>query len=326
MVYKPIKPSIIISKCIEFDSCRYNAQIIRNEFVRKLKPFVDFFAVCPELEIGLGIPREPIRIIEKKEEKKLVQPATGKDVSKDMNSFADNFLKKNKDIDGAILKSKSPSCGIKDVKVYPTIEKSAPIYRGDGFFGEKVKNFFPNLAIEDELRLLNPVLRDHFLKKIYTFSSFRQNQKNSINDLIDFHTKNKFLIMSYNQKNLKIMGNIIANKEKRQIDDISVEYEKYLYSSFSKGPSCGSNINILQHAFGYISQNLKKDEKKLFLEYIKNYEKGLTPVSVPVALLKYWIIHYDIEYLKNQTFFEPYPVDLSDSEAFNVCSSRDYWK
>ena len=124
MVYKPIKPSIIISKCIEFDSCRYNAQIIRNEFVRKLKPFVDFFAVCPELEIGLGIPREPIRIIEKKEEKKLVQPATGKDVSKDMNSFADNFLKKNKDIDGAILKSKSPSCGIKDVKVYPTIEKS----------------------------------------------------------------------------------------------------------------------------------------------------------------------------------------------------------
>ena len=326
MAYKQIKPSIIISRCIEFEACRYNAQIIRNEFVRKLRPFVDFITVCPEIEIGLGIPREPIRIIEKKQEKKLVQPATGKDVTKDMNSFANDFLKKNKDIDGAILKSKSPSCGIKDVKIYPTIEKSAPIYRRNGFFGEKVKNFYSNLAVEDELRLLNPVLRDHFLKKIYIFSSFRQKQKKSINDLIDFHTKNKFLIMSYNQKNLKIMGNIIANKEKRQIDDISFEYEKYLYSSFSKGSRCGSNINILQHAFGYISQNLKKYEKKLFLDYIKNYEKGLTPVSVPVALLKSWIIHYDIDYLKNQTFFEPYPVDLLDSEAFNMCSSRDYWK
>ena len=132
------KPNIVISKCIEFEYCRYNAQIIRNEFVKSLKPFVNFKPICPEFEIGLGIPRDPIKIIKKNDKKFLIQPANGRDVSEDMNKFLNKYLKKIDSIDGFILKSKSPSCGIKDVKIYPTIEKSAPLERSSGFFGGEI--------------------------------------------------------------------------------------------------------------------------------------------------------------------------------------------
>jgi len=327
MSYKFVKPNIVISKCIEFDYCRFNAQIIRNEFVSKLKDFINFITICPEFEIGLGIPRNPIRIVEKEGKRVLFQPATDKDFTKSMNNFSKKFLNKLENIDGFILKSQSPSCGIKDVKIYPDFKNPAPKLRDIGFFGQKVIEKYPYLAIEDENRLRNTIIKEHFLKKIYTYSSFR-NIKNSkkIKDLIDFHTKNKFLLMSYNQKNLKIMGNLIANHSKEVIENIIDKYEKLLHETFSKGSRCNSNINILQHAFGYFSKNIKKNEKDMLLNNIKKYRFKQSSLEVPIAVLKSWIIRFDEPYLKNQTYFEPYPPELHEAEAVNICPSKDYWK
>ena len=209
------KPEIIISRCIEFDNCRYNSQMISSDFVKKIKPFVNFKTVCPEVEMGLGIQRNPIRVVLKDKIKKLIQPETGKDFTKKMNDFTNDFLKKIENVDGFILKSRSPSCGIKDVKIYPTSDKSAPIYRESGFFGEKVLKLFPRIATEDEARLRNPAIREHFLRNIYTNSSFREVIKSkNINELIKFHSQNKFLLMSYGQKHLKKLGQIVANNKK----------------------------------------------------------------------------------------------------------------
>ncbi len=322
-----IKPKIVISKCIEFDYCRYNAQIISSDFVKKLKPFVDFKPVCPEFEIGLGIPRDPIRIIDKAGKRQLIQPSTGLDVTKKMNDFSDNFLDNLKYIDGFILKSRSPSCGINDVKIYPKSENSAPKFRDIGFFGQKIKDNFPFLAIEDEARLNNTAIKEHFLKKIYTFARFRKiKYTNKLNDLINFHTKNKFLIMSYSQKNLKKMGNLVANQNNNNFKKIIIEYEKLLYDTFSKGPRCNSNINILQHALGYISNKITKVEREMLLKTLDDYRDKKTSLEIPIALVKSWILRFDEDYLKNQTYFEPYPVDLHEAEAINVCPSKDYWK
>jgi len=327
MSHKFAKPNIVLSKCIEFDFCRYNAQIIRNKFVRKLKDFVNFIPICPEYEIGLGIPRDPIRIVEKEGKRHLVQPSTEKDVTKSMYVFTNKFLDNLKNIDGFILKSQSPSCGIKDVKVYPKSKNSAPKFRDAGIFGQKVIDNYPNMAIEDENRLRNTIIKEHFLKKIYTFADFRdiKNTK-KIRDLIDFHAKNKFLLMSYNQKNLKIMGNLIANRNKEPIENIIKKYEKLLYVTFSRGSRCNSNINILQHAFGYFSKNIAKNEKEMLLKNIRKYSDKQMPLEIPIALLKSWIIRFDEPYLKNQTYFEPYPSELHEAEAINICSSKDYWK
>ena len=320
-----VKPKILISKCIEFENCRYNGQIIRSDFIKKLKPFVEFIPVCAEVEIGLGIPRSPIRIVEKNKELKLIQPETKKDVTNDMIDFSNNFLKDLK-VDGVILKSKSPSCGIKDVKIYPTEEKSAPLRRDKGFFGGAVLENFSKAAIEDEDRLRNRIIKEHFLKRIFVFSNFRKiKEKKSINELLKFHTNNKLLIMSYSQKELKELGNIVA-KGKKDIEIILNEYEKHLLLAFSKSPKCNSNINVLNHSFGYFSKNLKSEEKKLFLKSIEQFRDGHIGLSVPLNIMKSWIVRFEENYLIDQTFFKPYPEDLMDVENVNFCNVRDYWK
>jgi uncharacterized protein YbgA (DUF1722 family)/uncharacterized protein YbbK (DUF523 family) len=326
MIKSYTKPNILISKCIEFDNCRYNSQKISSNFVKKLNVYVNFIKVCPEVEIGLGIPRHPIRVIENKKIIKLVQPETKKDVTNDMIRFSKKFLK-NLQIDGAILKSKSPSCGIKDVKIYPTMEKSAPLRKSKGFFGNAVIEKYPVYAIEDEDRLRNHIIKEHFLRKIFLFSSFREiKDKKSIKDLITFHSINKFLIMSYNQKELKELGNIAANKEKKSIKKVLEDYEIHLKLAFSKSPRCTSNINVLNHTFGYISKDLKSEEKKLFLKTINDFKEGHVGLSVPVILMKSWIIRFDQPYLIKQTYFSPYPDEFVEVENINFCAVRDYWK
>lgn len=321
-----LKPNILISKCIEFDNCRYNGRMISSDFVKKLKNFVNFKPICPEVEIGLDIPRSAVRIIEKKDEIKLVQSETKKDVTNYMFNFSNNYLK-DLEIDGAILKSKSPSCGIKDVKIYLTLKKSAPIRRDKGFFGGAVIKKYPFIAIEDEDRLKNLLIKENFLKKIFLFAGFRKIKKEkSINHLINFHTNNKFLLMSYNQKELKNLGNIVANKEKKPIEKILSDYEYHLHLAFSKSPRCNSNINVLKHTFGYISKNLKSDEKKLFLDSINSFKEGQIGLTVPINLMKSWIVRFDQSYLKDQTFFSPYPKKLMELENVNFCATRDYWK
>lgn len=320
------KPNILISRCIEFDNCRYNSQKISSDFVKKLNPYVNFIKVCPELEIGLGVPRNPIRVIENKEIIKLIQPETKKDVTNDMIRFSKKFLK-NLEIDGAVLKSKSPSCGIKDVKIYPTIEKSAPLRKSKGFFGSAVIEKYPLYAIEDEDRLRNHIIKEHFLRKIFLFASFREiKDKKSIKKLINFHSINKFLIMSYNQKELKELGNITANNEKKSIKKVLEDYEIHLKLAFSKSPRCTSNINVLQHTFGYISKDLKSKEKNLFIKSINDFRKGHIGLSVPISLMKSWIIRFDQPYLSKQTYFSPYPDELVEVENINFCAARDYWK
>ncbi len=319
------KPRVLLSKCIEFDNCRYNGQIISSDFIKKLKNFVDFIPVCAEVEIGLGVPRNPIRIVEKNNKLNLIQPETKKDVTRDMIDFTNNYLN-NLKIDGAILKSKSPSCGIKDVKIYPTEKKSAPIRRDKGFFGGAVADKYPFYAVETEDRLRNRVIKEHFLKKIFVFSMFRKIKKEkTINNLIDFYTKNKFLIMSYSQKELKELGRIVA-KNDDPIEKIYKDYEKHLKLAFSKSPKCNSNINVLNHAFGYISENLKPEEKEMFKKLLEQFKDGHIGLSVPTTIMKSWIIRFDQDYLKNQTFFSPYPEDLMDVEDINLCKARDFWK
>ncbi len=327
MKQKFSKPKIVISKCIEFDNCRYNSQIIRSNFVSSLKPFVNFKPICPEVEIGLGVPRDPIRIIFEKNEKKLVQPSTNIDITDKMDNFSKTFLSNLNFIDGFILKSKSPSCGIKDVKIYPSKEKSAPIERGKGFFGEAVIKKFPNVAFEDETRLNNSIIKDHFLKRVFVFANFKEiKSKFSINKLIEFHTNNKFLLMSYNQKQLKIMGNIIASHKKESLDDIIHDYETHLFQVFLKAPRCISNINVLLHAFGYFSKDITFKEKSLFLDSINKFKEGQVSINVPITVINSWIVRFEEEYLKNQTFFNPYPQELMSVESIDVCSARNYWK
>jgi len=178
------KPIIVTSKCLGFECCRYNGGIQNDDFIKKLNDFVEYITVCPEVEIGLSTPRDPIRIVQNNGELSLVQPKTGKDFSKVMYEFSQEFINSLENVDGFILKSRSPSCGIKDVKIYPNSEKGGGSSKGKGFFAAVAQEQLPYLAIEDEGRLKDFKIREHFLTKIFTLAEFRRIRKKiSINGL-----------------------------------------------------------------------------------------------------------------------------------------------
>ena len=311
------KPVLVTSKCFEFDACRYNGVMIPNNFVQKLEPFVKFVPVCPEVEIGLGVPRDVIRVVEVKGKRLLVQPTTGKEVSKSMYKFADGFLNSLESVDGFILKSRSPSCGINNAKVFPNADNPVPIGKGPGLFAEKVLEKYPGVAIEDEGRLLNYNIREHFLTKLFTLARFREvKKKNTAKSLIEFQSDNKYIFMSYSQREMRVLGRIASNQNQLPIEEVVSEYEKHLQIALSNHPRRSTHINTLMHGLGYFSKKLTSKEKSYFLTLLENYRNAKVPLSALLSVLESWIIKYDVEYLARQTFFAPYPgelVEITDS-------------
>ncbi|MFA5143614.1 MAG: DUF523 and DUF1722 domain-containing protein [Candidatus Omnitrophota bacterium] len=314
-----IKPRLFASKCLGFAACRWDGVTIRDAFVESLKPYVEYVTTCPEVEAGLGVPRDPIRIVSQSGEFHLVQPSTGKDMSSEMKSFAGHFLGSLGDIDGFILKDRSPSCGIDSVKVYPKIGPSASVARASGFFGAAVLERFGDMPIETEGRLTNYRIREHFLTRIFTFAGFRGvKEAGRMGALVDFHARNKLLIMSYSQKGLSILGSLTANRDGLKQDKVFDEYEKCLHNTMARISRYTANINILTHSLGYFKDKLSADEKKFFLALVTEYRDGKVPLSVPVNVAKSYIVRFGEAYLARQTFFEPYPpglVSITDSGA-----------
>jgi uncharacterized protein YbgA (DUF1722 family) len=199
--------------------------------------------------------------------------------------------------------------------------------KNPGFFGEAILARFPHAPIEDEGRLRNPRIRDHFLTKLFTLCSFQQVKKSrKINDLITFHTNNKFLLMGYNQKEMRILGQIVAHNSSTSWEKTIEEYEHHLHLSLMHPPRCASNINVLMHSLGFVTSKLEREEKAFFLEVLENYRRGRIPLSVATHVLDSWMIRFKEQYLKQQTYFHPYPSDLMDVELLNVCATRDFWK
>lgn len=169
------RPNIFVSKCLGFAKCRWDGEMIKDKFVEMLKPYVNYVAMCPECKIGLGIPRDKIRIVLKNNSYKLLQLNTKKDLTKKMNTFAAGYLRSLNNIDGFILKDRSPSCGIKNVKVYSSLEAQRPAGKTSGFFSREISRKFPGTAVETEARLADPAIRKNFLIRIFTAASINEN-------------------------------------------------------------------------------------------------------------------------------------------------------
>jgi len=323
------KPKVVVSRCIEFDSCRYNGQMISSEFVKSLEPYVEFLPVCPEVEIGLGVPRNSLRLVSaaKEGETRLVQPSTGRDVTPDMQSFAATFLESIGEVDGFILKAGSPSCGIKNTKAYPTAGKSAALSRSEaGIFGAIVLARYPDLAVEDEGRLRNPRIKEHFLTKLFTLARFRGVERSgSMGELVRFQTENKMLLMAYHQTEERALGNIAANHDHRPFDEVVGEYGAHLRRAMCRARRYTSNINVLMHILGYFKDQLSAGEKAMFLENLQRYRDGKITICPNTTLLKSWIARFEDDYLARQTFFEPYPQDLIEVDPIVSHRGRDLW-
>jgi uncharacterized protein YbgA (DUF1722 family)/uncharacterized protein YbbK (DUF523 family) len=301
------RPRIICSKCIEFAACRYNGAMIPSPVVKLLMPHVDFLPVCPEVEIGLGVPRDPIRIVRVGNHLRLLQPASGRDLTQKMTTFVNRFLDDVACVDGFVLKFRSPSCGMKDVKIHSGTGPG-PAGKGAGFFGGEVQRRFSGLAVEDEGRLINYRIREHFLTKIFTLAAFRAVEASKkMGDLVQFHAENKLMLMAYSQKHMRELGRLVANPTRRPPPEAIGDYRSGLEAAMVNAPRSPSCINVLMHAMGYFSKQLTRKEKAFFLDSLEDFREQRVPLSVPVGIMKSYLVRFEEPYLMQQTFFDPYP-------------------
>lgn len=313
-----IRPSLLISRCVGFEHCRWNGDMISSPYIEKLKKHVDFITVCPESDIGLGVPRKPVRLVKQGAEILMLQHTSGVDVTAGMNEFSVRFLTALQQIDGFLCKERSPSCGMSNVKIYAGTEEGSAVSRmGSGLFGAAFKNAFPLLPFASEGHLYNYMLREHFYTQVYTLARFRSIHGTPvIKNLVDFHAHHKLILMSYHQTIMRQLGKLAANHERRDTKTIFDEYHALLCTALARPPRVTSPINVLMHAMGYFSEKVSGGEIKFFLDLLEQYRQKKIPLSTCNAVLKSWIVRFDEKYLAAQFFFSPYPealVELSDS-------------
>jgi uncharacterized protein YbgA (DUF1722 family)/uncharacterized protein YbbK (DUF523 family) len=300
------KPKILISRCF-FEPVRYDGGITSDPFVEKLKKYIEPITFCPEVALGLGIPRSRILITKIKDTERLIQPETGRDLTEDMIKVCKSALTEFKEIDGFLLKAKSPSCGVKSTKLY---QNERVIGKTSGFFARLTERNFPYLPLEDEGRLKDLKIRDHFLTRIFAFAELRELlQDPSPSKLVRFHTRYKYLLMSYDQSALKKLGQVVASSN-HSFQEKLLLYKEYFYKAFQRKTNVRRHINTLQHIFGYLSKGLSFKEREHFFELLEKFQKGLVELTTLLELLKSWAVRFEKDYFLFQSYLEPYPKEL----------------
>lgn len=311
------RPVVVVSECLGFAAVRYNGAMLRDDFVQALAQHVRLVPVCPEVAIGLGVPRDPIRLVANGDAVRLVQPSTGRDLTAPMREFAESFLDQAGEVDGFILKSRSPSCGLKDAKVHAQAANSPAVSKSAGLFAQAVLRRFPGAAIEDEGRLTNARLRHHFLVRLFAAAELRAvRARATMAALVRFHTRHKLQLMAYSQGGLRELGRLVANAESMPPAALVARYAERFGQLTARPARPASLRNALLHAFGYVSDRLTGRERQHFLTLLEDYRAVRTPLNSLLELLRSWVVRFEEPYLSGQSLFEPYPralLNLADS-------------
>lgn len=317
-----LRPRVLLSRCLELDACRYNAETIRSAVVRRLEPHVELVPTCPEVEIGLGVPRPPIRLVLVSQggavgggvggdaAPRLVQPSTGQDLTERMRSWANRFMDATGPVDGAILKSRSPSCGIRDAKVYAGPEEGTPLGTGPGAFARIALERYPWVAVEDEARLAEADVRHHFLTRIYASARLRAAVADGPPGLARFHRRYKLVLMAHSPAGQRSLGRLVAGLDGATFEAAARSYEEGFGAALADPAGVGANVNVIQHAQGYFKRLLTPAEKRRFQELVVTYQEGRIPLQVLLSELSDRVVRFDEGYLREQAYFRPYPQEL----------------
>ena len=302
-----------ISSCLLGNEVRWNAGHKKDKYLTNtLGQFVDYVPVCPEVEAGFGIPRETFRLVGDPKRPRLMTFKSKVDHTDRMLAWAKKRLKdlEQEDLCGFIFKSDSPSSGMIRVKVYN--EKGMPHKVGVGIFARAFMEHFPLIPVEDDGRLNDPLIRENFILQIFTMKRWRDslNRRRSMGSLVDFHTRNKLLILSHSQKHYRLMGKLVAEGKKIPIAELYGQYQQVLMEALKLKTTIRKNGNVLQHLMGYFKKQLTPDEKQELLEIFEQYRNQLVPLLVPITLINHYVRKYDQPYLKQQTYLNPHPMEL----------------
>ncbi len=309
------KPRVGISACLLGENVRYNGGHQRDRYIcDTLAQFVDFVPVCPEVGTGMGIPREAVRLAGDVDNPRLVGSKTGEDWSERMEEWSRKELSRLEDerLCAFIFKMKSPSSGMRGVKIYPPEGGQPRSTAGVGFFARRFMDRFPVLPVEDDGRLNDAVIRENFISRLFTFHRWHELQDGpqTVGALVDFHTRHKLQLMSNSVEEYRKLGKLVAHAKERPFEEVLKEYGENLFRALQLKATPKKHANVLMHVMGYFKKDLTSDEKQEILELVDAYRNGLVPLIVPVTLLNHFIRKYDKEYLKDQVYMHPHPLEL----------------
>ena len=298
------KPKIVVSECLYGTKCRYDGQGYNDKVIQSLKDYVDIQTVCPELAIGLSIPREPIRIEMNKEneEYRLIDYNSKNDYTNQMTEFSEEFINGLDDIDGFILKSRSPTCGLKDAKVYYCGNKCSIRSNENGFFSQKIIDKYDYLPIENEGRLKNYNIRDNFFTRIFFINNLKNNK-----NIIEFHKNNLLLLKSYDEESTNEVSDIL--NENRMEDQVH-QYKEKVLNIVSNQRKKENKLSIIIKVFEKYKNMLNEEEINMFNGLIESYENQRIPFSTLEVVIKMYATRFKDKDILNQTFFYPYPENL----------------
>ncbi|MDX2021805.1 MAG: DUF523 and DUF1722 domain-containing protein [Deltaproteobacteria bacterium] len=309
-----------VSMCLLGAKVRFDGQHKRDGFlVDVLGPYVQWVAVCPEIEAGMSIPRPTVRLVRNKAGKTLmIAPDSGEDWTARMERFAHKRTADldDEDLDGYVLKKASPSCGMERVKLYPPAgdngEPSQPSKDGVGLFAAALLSRFPNLPVEEEGRLEDPALRENFIERLFAYKRLKAlwAQRWTVGALVAFHTAHKLTLMAHSPEAYKSLGQLVAGAKAMPRAQLRERYETEFMAALKKRATPGRHANVMQHMAGYLRPHLDADDRNEVMSLIDDHRRGQSPLIVPLTLLKHHIRRHNVEYLLGQTYLQPHPKEL----------------
>ncbi len=308
------KIRIGISSCLLGQPVRYDGGHKRDRFLTDVfSRFVEYVPVCPEVECGLPVPRESMRLIGDPEQPRLVAPKSGVDHSRRMREWAARRVEElaAENLCGFVFKSNSPSSGLFRVKVYNQSGMAAKV--GVGLFARAVVERFPDLPVEEEGRLHDAGLRENFIERVFAFSRWRDlvlGVSRPAPALVEFHARHKLSLMAHRVSAVSALGRLVAQAGERPFGELAQVYVKQFMEALGKVPTPARHTNAMMHALGYFKLDLSADEKREALELIEQYRHGHLPLIVPLTLLHHYARKYRVEYLLRQHYLRPGPPEL----------------
>ena len=308
------RPRIGISSCLLGQRVRYDGGHKKDKFLTQtFGRFVEWVAVCPEVEVGMGTPRESIRLVGSATSPRLVGDRSGRDWTDSMLTYSTRRVQElgTMPLCGYVLKKDSPSCGMERVRVYPG-KGTAPNRNGRGMFAQVLLEASPLLPIEEEGRLNDPKLRDNFIERIFAYQRWNMllEDRPSVGKLVAFHTAHKFVLMAHSDPHLRQLGRLVAGAKGRPLREALEAYGCLFMEALRVPATVRKHVNVLTHLAGYVSKPLSPDERAELAETIADYHHGLVPLIVPITLIRHYVKKYRMAYIQDQVYLQPHPKEL----------------
>jgi uncharacterized protein YbgA (DUF1722 family)/uncharacterized protein YbbK (DUF523 family) len=273
---------------------------------------VEWVPVCPEVEAGLGTPREAMRLVGDPKKPRLVTIKTGRDMTNPLTMFTERKLEvlETADLSGYIFKKDSPSCGIERVRIFN--RHGMPSRNGAGLFARAFMSRFPLVPVEEEGRLCDPVLRDNFIERVFCYHRWRTLARGPLTRqaVVEFHTTHKYLLLAHSRHHYQQLGRLVAQADRHGPKELIERYGALFMEALAVTATPRKHVNVIQHIVGHMKERLTAGERKELDGVMDDYRQGLVPLIVPITLVKHYVVRYRVDYVRDQVYLNPHPKEL----------------